>query len=74
MAVRLRFAPEAGHRLRETRWHPSERLTELEDGGVEWRATVADWTEMIPWVQGWGALAEVLAPQAMREHVRGLGR
>lgn len=67
--VRLRFAPEAVHRLRETRWHPTESLTEMKDGGVEWRATVADWTEMIPWVQGWGALAEVLAPPALREHV-----
>lgn len=70
MEVRLRFASEAGRRLRETRWHPSETLTEQEDGGVEWRATVLDWTEMIPWVQGWGALVEVLEPPALREHLR----
>lgn len=68
--VRLRFSPEAGHRLRETRWHPTERLTALPDGAVEWQATVADWTEMIPWVQGWGALVEVLDPPGLREQVR----
>lgn len=68
--VRLRFAPEAVHRLAETRWHPTEVSVALSDGAVEWRATVADWTEMIPWVQGWGALVEVIEPPALREHVR----
>lgn len=70
--VRLRFAPgEATRRLQETIWHPSQEIVLLEDGGCEWRAEVAEWQEMVPWVRGWGASVEVLAPVAMRETLMG---
>lgn len=70
--VRLRFMPGyAAKRLQETRWHPTERVEILPDGGCIWEAQVAAWEEMQPWVRGWGAEAEVLEPQELREAVRG---
>jgi CRISPR-associated endonuclease/helicase Cas3 len=70
--VRLRFMPGyAAKRLRETRWHPTERVEDLEDGGCIWEAQVAAWEEMQPWVRGWGADIEVLEPEGLREAVRG---
>jgi predicted DNA-binding transcriptional regulator YafY len=67
--VVLRFSAEAAPRVRQSFWHPSAQLTGLEGGGVELRLTVASEVEMRPWVLGWGAQVEVLAPPPLREHV-----
>ena len=67
--VVLRFSPEAAARVRQSLWHPSSRLSDLEGGGVELRLTVASEVEMRPWVLGWGAQVEVLAPASLRAHV-----
>ncbi len=65
--VVLQFAPgPAAKRLQESRWHPLEQTTQLEDGGVIWRAPIAEWREMLPWIRGWGADVTVLAPAALR--------
>ena len=65
--VKLRFRPgPALRRLKESIWHPSQNLADLEDGACIWSARVAEWRELVPWVRGWGADAEVLAPEAMR--------
>jgi CRISPR-associated endonuclease/helicase Cas3 len=73
--VTLKFRPgEAARRLKESKWHPLETVEESEDGGCIWRAEVAEWREMLPWVRGWGADVEVLEPEALRrvvvQHVR----
>jgi predicted DNA-binding transcriptional regulator YafY len=65
--VRLRFSPQSAARLRETRWHASERLEELPGGWLLWCARVAEPQEMLPWIRGWGAGVEVLAPAWLRE-------
>jgi CRISPR-associated endonuclease/helicase Cas3 len=70
--VRLRFAAgEAARRVKESIWHPTQELQDLEDGGVIWQAQVAEWQEMLPWVRGWGADVEVLEPEELREKVLG---
>lgn len=65
--IRLRFSARVARRVCETRWHSSERLKELADGGVEWIASLAEPREMLPWIRGWGADVEVLAPPELRE-------
>ncbi len=66
--VRLRFTPgEADRRLRESIWHPTQKITDLAEGGCEWEAQIAEWREMVPWVRGWGADCEVMEPQEMRD-------
>jgi CRISPR-associated endonuclease/helicase Cas3 len=67
--VRLRFSREVARRVRETRWHPSERRNDLPDGGVEWQATVDEPQEMLPWIRGWGADVEVIAPEDLRQMI-----
>jgi predicted DNA-binding transcriptional regulator YafY len=67
--VVLRFTREAASRVRQSFWHRSAQLTDLEGGGVELRLTVASEVEMRPWVLGWGSQVEVLAPPSLREHV-----
>ncbi len=67
--VRLRFTAAMARRVRETRWHPSQRLVELIDGGVELHVAVTSTVEILPWVLGWGAACEVLAPEQLRAAV-----
>ena len=64
--VILRFHPRVAHRVKETRWHPSEHLEEQPNGALIWRARVAEPQEMLPWIRGWGADVEVLAPEELR--------
>lgn len=67
--VRLRFSPQAAAFIRERIWHPSQTLTELEDGRIELKVCVSDPREMRPWIRSWGAEAEVLSPSELREEL-----
>ena len=69
--VVLRFHPRVAHRVRETRWHRSEQVEEQPDGSLLWRARIAEPQEMLPWIRGWGADVEVVAPRELREEMMG---
>jgi proteasome accessory factor B len=69
--VVLRFSPAVASRVREARWHPTERVDERADGSLEWRATVAGTIEIRLWILSWGDDVEVLEPAALREDVAG---
>jgi predicted DNA-binding transcriptional regulator YafY len=72
--VRLRFDPAVAHRVRESVWHRSQQLTELDGGGVEMTVTVAGIVEIRPWILSWGDGVEVLEPPALRDAVAGAVR
>src|SRR5579859_5927524 len=67
--VVLSFSPYAARRLRENRWHPTEQLIDLSDGGLEWSANVGEPQEMLPWIRSWGADVEVMAPSELRNEL-----
>ncbi len=67
--VKLRFSQRVAARVRETCWHTSEQITELENGDLLWSASIAEPREMMPWIRGWGADVEVLEPQNLREMI-----
>lgn len=67
--VVLRFHPRVAGRVRETQWHASEKLEDLPDGYLVWKARVAETLEMMPWIRGWGPDVEVLEPPALRARV-----
>jgi predicted DNA-binding transcriptional regulator YafY len=67
--VVLRFSPTIAARVRETRWHPSERLEPADDGSLTWRARVSGTLEIRSWILGWGADVEVLAPPELRTEI-----
>lgn len=66
--VTLRFNPVVSRRVRETRWHPSQVLTKTPEGLI-WEADIGDMTEIRPWIRGWGADCEVLAPPELRDEL-----
>jgi CRISPR-associated endonuclease/helicase Cas3 len=67
--VKLRFSAGVTERVRETQWHPSQEIDDDPDhpNGCIWTAKIADLTDFIPWVRGWGADVEVLEPEGLKE-------
>lgn len=68
--VVLRFHPRVAGRVKESRWHRSETLTEQPDGYLLWRARIAEPQEMLPWIRGWGAEVEVVTPETLRQALK----
>jgi predicted DNA-binding transcriptional regulator YafY len=71
--VRLRFYPPAAARVKESIWHPSQRLTDAARGAVNMTVTVTGTVEITPWILGWGDAVEVLAPQDLRDKIGAVG-
>jgi CRISPR-associated endonuclease/helicase Cas3 len=69
--VVLRFHPRVAPRIKESRWHVSQRLEEQADGYLMWSAQIAEPQEMLPWIRGWGADCEVVEPKELREALIG---
>jgi proteasome accessory factor B len=73
VSIHLRFSAEAAPRVRESVWHSSQRLVEREGGGCDLLMTIGGIREVTPWVLGWGADVEVLAPAELRAEVAAHG-
>lgn len=69
--VRLKFNTYITPRVKETIWHPSQTIKELEGVGCEWQAEVAEPREMLSWIRGWGSDVEVLEPDWLAQSVKG---
>ncbi|MCY3763743.1 MAG: WYL domain-containing protein [Gemmatimonadetes bacterium] len=70
MEVAVRFSEEQAPYIRERIWHPSQELEELPDGRVVLRLRAGGFFEIRSWVLSFGAAAEVLQPEELREGVR----
>ena len=68
--VVLRFAPQVADFIREKRWHPSQQLRELRNGGVELRLRLSSLGEVERWVLSWGGNARVLGPPELARAVK----
>ena len=69
VAVRIRFDSDWKNHVMEHTWHPSQKVAELSDGGVELTMEVGGTTEVRNWVMSFGAGAEVIEPSALRAEV-----
>ena len=68
--VVIRFAPRAADYIREKKWHASQTLRDLKDGGAELRMKLSSLAEVERWVLSWGGEATVLKPKELAEAVR----
>jgi predicted DNA-binding transcriptional regulator YafY len=68
--VVVRFAADVADYIREKRWHPSQKLRELPEGGVEIQLRLGSLIEVKRWILGWGAFARVLSPDSLRADIQ----
>jgi predicted DNA-binding transcriptional regulator YafY len=67
--VVLRFTPRAADYIREKKWHPSQTLRDLKDGGAELTMKLSSLGEVERWVLSWAGEAKVLSPHELVESV-----
>lgn len=67
--VVLEFAADVAERVAERYWHPSQRLTPLENGCLRFEARLTSLLEFVPWVRSWGPSAMVLGPEELRAEI-----
>lgn len=67
--VRVRFGMRAAPYIRERKWHTSQKLTEFKDGTCVLEFETRNLEEVKRWVLVYGAEAEVLKPDRLREMV-----
>jgi len=68
--VVIRFSRTWATHIEERTWHPSQRLERLAGGGVKLEMEVGGLLELKSWVLSFGAGAEVIEPEELREAVR----
>ncbi len=72
--VVIRFAPRAADYIREKKWHPSQTLRDLKDGGAELKMKLSSLAEVERWALSWGGEAKVLKPKELVESVKNAAR
>jgi len=65
----IRFQPLVAQNVSEVVWHKTQQLEFLEDGSLEFRASVSGLDEIAWWILGYGDQAEVLKPPKLRKLV-----
>lgn len=68
--VRIDFKPAAARYIRERHWHPSQQLDEHEDGSCTMTFIASNLDEVKRWVLPYGAEAQVIEPDVLRNKVR----
>lgn len=67
--VVLRFNARAADYVREKKWHETQRLRGLRDGGVELSLHLSGLEEVARWVLSWGGDAKVVKPRELAQAV-----
>lgn len=68
--VVIRFASRAADYIREKKWHPSQQLRDLKDGGAELKLKLSSLGEVERWILSWGGEAQALQPRELVDSVR----
>jgi predicted DNA-binding transcriptional regulator YafY len=68
--VALRFNERVADYIREKKWHESQQLREVKNGGVELKLTLSSLAEIQRWVLSWGGDVTVLKPRELIDAVK----
>jgi proteasome accessory factor B len=66
----IRFNEQVADYIREKRWHDSQQLIELADGGVELHLKLSSLPEIERWILSWAGNAVVVQPAELAEMVK----
>lgn len=68
--VVIRFAPTAARYVEEKQWRPDQKLTREPDGALLAEFRLSSTKEIKSWILSFGAAAQVLEPESLREEIR----
>jgi predicted DNA-binding transcriptional regulator YafY len=68
-AIRIVFDAFAAPRIEERQWHPSQKIKQLRNGGIELSLTLGNLEEIERWILSWGSYAQALAPTELKERI-----
>ena len=68
--IEIAFAPKIARYVRERVWHPSQDITDLQDGSLRLTLQVVNDWALKSWILGFGALATVLAPPGLAAEIK----
>jgi predicted DNA-binding transcriptional regulator YafY len=68
--IQVRFDEMVSDYIRQKKWHPSQQLRELADGGVVLELKLSSLVEIRRWILGWGGAAVVLEPTELAAAVK----
>ncbi len=71
--IKLKFSSKVSRRVKETVWHPSQKIEDLEDGSCLMTLHVGSTLEITPWIRSWGPDVEVLEPEELRQAFKEYG-
>lgn len=72
--VVIKFSPDIADYIREKKWHQSQKLKEINGGGVLLRMELTSLVEIQRWVMGWSGEATVLQPPELVKAIREAGQ
>jgi predicted DNA-binding transcriptional regulator YafY len=67
--IEIRFAQKIARYVRERVWHPSQEVSDLEDGSLRLTLNVVNDWALKSWVLGFGGLATVTHPAQLAEEI-----
>ena len=68
--VVIRFNARVADYIREKKWHESQQLRELKNGGVELKLKLSSLVEIERWILSWGGDATAIKPKQLVETVK----
>lgn len=68
--VVIRFSAQSADYIREKKWHPSQQLRPIKNGGVELRLKLSSLQEVQRWILSWAGDATPVAPTELVQSIR----
>lgn len=69
--VVVEFSSHYARWIKRRRWHPTQKIKERPDGGIEFRVTVQGTRELKWWLYHWIPHCKVLSPPELRDEMMG---
>jgi proteasome accessory factor B len=70
ICVEILFSNRVADYVKERTWHPSQHITEHENGKLTLQLTVNHLLELKRWILSWGSEATVLSPKNFANDIR----
>ncbi len=72
--ILINVRPPLSDVVEETNWHPTQKISHLDDGSINLKATVPNLDDIARWVMASAPYAEVVEPPSLRSRIADLGK